>query len=51
MEENILKGSMMKRVKADVAKNTRKNEKLIEDLKSEINELKIANCKSQNMQI
>jgi len=27
MEENILKGSMMKRVKADVAKNMKKNEK------------------------
>jgi len=27
MEENLLKGSMMKRIKADVAKNTKKNEK------------------------
>ena len=51
MEENILKGSMMKRVKAEVVKNTKKNEKQIEDLKNEINELKIANCKAQNIKI
>ena len=51
MEENLLKGSMMKRIKADVAKNTKKNEKQIEDLKKEINELKIANCKAQNKKI
>ena len=51
MEENILKGSMMKRIKADVSKNTKKNEKQIEDMKNEINELKIANCKAQNMKI
>ena len=42
---------MMKRVKADVGKNTKKNEKQIEDLKNEINELKIANCKAQNKKI
>jgi len=42
---------MIKRVKGEVAKNTKKNEKLIEDLNSEINELKIANCKALNKKI
>ena len=51
MEENILKGSMMKRVKADVAKNTKKNEKQIDDLKKQIEDLKIANSKELNRKI